>query len=437
MKSIVAIVGRPNVGKSTLFNRLTKSRKAIVDEYSGVTRDRHYGTCDWNGREFEVIDTGGYVENSDDIFEKEIKKQVLLAIEEADVILFMVDVMIGITDLDLQVARMLKKVNKKVIHVVNKTDNNESLYDANEFYKLGLGEIFPLCSLTGSGTGELLDAVISKLPAIEAGSEEDAENIPKFAIIGRPNVGKSTLINALIGAERNIVTAIPGTTRDTIFTRYTKYNHDFYLVDTAGIRKKTKVTQNIEFYSVMRSLKTIENSDVCILLIDATTGLESQDANIYHLVARNHKGIVLLVNKWDLVKKEKNITEKYTALIKEKLAPFNDVPIIYISALTKQRIFKVIEAAMEVYTNRTQKIATSKLNVFLEETIAAYSPPMVKGKIVSIKYGTQLPTHAPSFAFYCNHPQYLKEEYKRYIENRLREKFNFTGVPIKIFFRQK
>ncbi|MBN2518916.1 MAG: ribosome biogenesis GTPase Der [Bacteroidales bacterium] len=437
MKSnIVAIVGRPNVGKSTLFNRLTESRKAIVDKFSGVTRDRHYGECEWNGEIFSVIDTGGYVEHSKDIFEKEIKKQVLLAIDEADAIIFMVDVLTGITDLDEKVAILLKKGQKKIFPVVNKVDNSERLYEATEFYKLGLGEIYSISSINGSGTGDLLDAVVKSFKKKNV-KQEKVEHLPKFAIIGRPNVGKSSLLNSLIGEERNIVTPISGTTRDTIYTRYKKFDFDFLLVDTAGLRKKGKITENLEFYSVIRSIKAIENSDVCLLMIDATLGIESQDLNIFHLVVKNNKGVVILVNKWDLIIKEKNITEKYTNELKEKLAPFNDVPVHYISAITKQRIHRVLEEALIVYKNRTQKIQTSKLNKVMLEVIENYGPPMIRGKNIKIKYVAQLSTHAPSFAFYCNYPQYIKENYKRYLENQLRKNFNFTGVPVQIFFRKK
>ncbi len=437
MKSnIVAIVGRPNVGKSTLFNRLTESRKAIVDEFSGVTRDRHYGECEWNGEIFSVIDTGGYIEHSKDIFEKEIKKQVLLAIDEADAIIFMVDVLTGITDLDEKVAILLKKGQKKIFPVVNKVDNTTRHYEANEFYKLGLGDIYCISSINGSGTGDLLDSVVKSFKKKNVKNEE-IEHLPKFTIIGRPNVGKSSLLNSLIGEERNIVTPVSGTTRDTIYTRYRKFDFDFLLVDTAGLRKKGKVNENLEFYSVIRSIKAIENSDVCLLMIDATLGLESQDLNIFHLVAKNHKGVIILVNKWDLIKKEKNITEKYINDLKEKLAPFNNVPIHFVSAITKQRIHRVLEEALIVYKNRIQKIQTSKLNKVMLEATENYGPPMVRGKNIKIKYVAQLPTHAPSFAFYCNYPQYIKESYKRYLENQLRNNFNFTGVPLQIFFRKK
>jgi GTP-binding protein len=434
MGNIVAIVGRPNVGKSTLFNRLTESKEAIVDEASGVTRDRHYGVSDWNGREFSLIDTGGYVTRSEDVFGEEIRKQVLLALEEANVILFVVDVESGITDLDQAVAGMLRKMDKPVLLAVNKVDNHQRRYEANEFYKLGLGEIWPISSINGSGTGELLDALVENLSPEKPIPEEE---IPRFAIVGRPNVGKSTLINTLIGEERNIVTPIPGTTRDSILTRFSKFKHDFYLIDTAGLRKKGKVSQDLEFYSVLRSIRSIETSDVCLLLIDAQRGMESQDQHILHLIVRNRKGVVLLVNKWDLVEKDHKSVEKFTAAIREKSAPFQDIPIIFISAINKQRVYKVLETAMEVYRNRMQKLKTAPLNKFMLEAIAEHPPPAHKGKFVRIKYVTQLPTHAPSFAFYANLPQYVREPYKRYLENKLRKKFNFSGVPIQIFFRKK
>ncbi len=435
MGNIVAIVGRPNVGKSTLFNRLTGSRDAIVDEISGVTRDRHYGKSEWNGTEFSVIDTGGYVVNSDDVFEEEIRKQVLLALDEADVIIFLVDVVSGITDLDIAINKILRKTEKSVVLTVNKVDNAERQYDASEFYKLGLGEFFCISSINGSGTGDLLDAIV-KLFKKESDREED-NDIPKFSIIGRPNVGKSSLVNALIGEDRNIVTPVAGTTRDSIYTRYNKFGHDFYLIDTAGLRKKGKVNEDLEFYSVMRSIRAIEKSDVCLLMLDGERGLEAQDLNIFQLVIKNRKGIVVIVNKWDIVDKETNTAKDYEDKIRKKLAPFNDVPIVFTSAITKQRLLKVLETAIEVYKNRTQKIKTSRLNDVMLEAIERYKPPSVKGKFVKIKYVTQLPTHAPTFAFYCNLPQYIKESYKRYLENQLRLNFNFTGVPVQIFFRQK
>jgi len=434
MGRIVAIVGRPNVGKSTLFNRLIESREAIVDEVSGVTRDRNYGVSNWNGIDFSVIDTGGYVQNSDDVFEEEINKQVLLAIEEADLILFMVDVTTGIHDLDDSVASLLRRQSKKVMVVVNKVDNNERLLDATEFYNLGLGEYFPLSSINGSGTGELLDAVVKNLPEAVP---ETIPDLPRIAIVGRPNVGKSSLINSLLGEERNIVTPVAGTTRDSIYVRYNKFQHDFLLVDTAGLRKKGKVSEDIEFYSVMRAVRTIESSDICLLLIDATRGLESQDLNIMSLILKNNKGLIVLVNKWDLVEKENNITARFEKEIKEKTAPFTDYPIIFISAINKQRIHKVLELIEVVNTNRNRKISTSELNEVMLQVVAKNPPPSLKGKYVKIKYITQLPIYTPAFALFCNLPQYVKEPYRRYIENRMREKFEFTGVPIRIFFRKK
>jgi GTP-binding protein len=434
MANIVAIVGRPNVGKSTLFNRLTESRDAIVDETSGVTRDRHYGKSVWNSVDFTVIDTGGYVPSSTDIFEEEIRKQVHLAIDEADIILFLVDVTGDITDLDEAIAGMLRKVNKKVFLVVNKVDNQDRQYEANAFYSLGLGELYMISSISGSGTGELLDDVAASLSGKK--SEEELE-LPRFAIIGRPNVGKSSLINTLIGEERNIVTTVSGTTRDSIYTRYKKYNHDFYLVDTAGLRKKGKVTQDVEFYSIMRSIRTIENSDVCLLMIDATRGIEAQDVNIFNLVKRNNKGVVILVNKWDLADKNTHTVREFTDKIKEKIAPFKDVPVIFTSAITKQRVHKVLETAVKVYENRRQRVSTPKLNRLLHEILENYPPPSVKGRNVRIKYVTQLPVKTPSFAFFCNFPQYVREPYKRYLENKLRENFNFNGVPVQIFLRKK
>lgn len=436
MSNIVAIVGRPNVGKSTLFNRLIESRKAIVNETSGVTRDRNYGKSLWNGVEFSVIDTGGYVTNSDDVFEDEIRKQVHLAIEEADVILFTVDVEGGITDLDQSVANILRRINKPVFLAVNKVDNNERILDSHEFYSLGLGEdLYCISGMNGSGTGDLLDAVVASFPKKERIVLD--ENIPRFAVVGRPNVGKSSFINALIGEERNIVTEIAGTTRDSIHTRYNKYGHDFYLVDTAGLRKKAKVKEDVEFYSVLRSVRTIEESDVCLLLIDATRGVEAQDVNIFNLMLRNKRGAVILVNKWDLVEKDNHSVKKFTGQIQERIAPFTDVPVIFISALTKQRIFKALETAVEVYENRKQKVKTSELNEILLEAIEKYPPPSVKGKYIKIKYVTQLPSPTPSFALFANLPQYIKDPYRRYIENQIREHFNFTGVPIQIFFRKK
>jgi GTPase len=434
MSRIVAIVGRPNVGKSTLFNRLTDSREAIVDEVSGVTRDRNYGVSYWNGIDFSVIDTGGYVQNSDDVFEEEINKQVLLAIEESDLILFMVDVTCGIHELDTSVASLLRRVDKKVLLVVNKVDNGERLMDANEFYNLGLGDYFPLSSMNGSGTGELLDEVVKNLPEEEPGLIPE---LPRIAIVGRPNVGKSSLVNSLLGEERNIVTPVAGTTRDSIYTRYNKFQHDFLLVDTAGLRKKGKVSEDIEFYSVMRAVKTIENSDICLLLIDATRGIEAQDLNIMSLIQKNNKGMIVLVNKWDLIEKENNTTILLENDIREKTAPFTDYPILFISATNKQRIHKVLELIETVNQNRNRKISTSELNEVMLQVVKNNPPPALKGKYVKIKYVTQLPIYTPAFAFFCNLPQYVKDPYKRYLENRMREKFEFTGVPIRIFFRKK
>ncbi|WP_294142142.1 ribosome biogenesis GTPase Der [uncultured Sanguibacteroides sp.] len=435
MSNIVAIVGRPNVGKSTLFNRLVGKRKAIVNEESGVTRDRNYGKSDWIGKEFSVIDTGGYVSNSSDIFEEEINKQVILALDEADVILFVCDVELGITDLDQSFAKLLRKVDKPTYLVVNKVDNGERLYDAHEFYKLGIGEeLFPISSASGSGTGDLLDKVVSHF---SDNTIEETEHLPKIAIVGRPNVGKSSTINALIGEERNIVTDVAGTTRDTLTTRYNRFGHDFLLIDTAGLRKRTKVNEDVEFYSVMRSVRAIEDSDICMLLIDATRGMESQDLNIFHLIERNQKGVVILVNKWDLVEKDNKTLINFEKELRMRIAPFNDVQIIFTSALTKQRLLKALEAAIETYKNRSQKIKTSELNNVMLEEIENFPPPSMKGKYVRIKYITQLPTATPSFAFYCNLPQYVKEPYKRFLENKIREHWKFTGVPIQIFMRKK
>ncbi len=434
MSRIVAIVGRPNVGKSTLFNRLIDSKEAIVDEVSGVTRDRNYGMSHWNGIDFSVIDTGGYVQNSDDVFEEEINKQVLLAIEESDLIMFMVDVTCGIHEMDTSVASMLRRVDKKVILVVNKVDNGERLLDATEFYNLGLGDYFPLSSMNGSGTGELLDEVVKNLPVEEP---QIMPELPRIAIVGRPNVGKSSLVNSLLGEERNIVTPVAGTTRDSIYTRYNKFQHDFLLVDTAGLRKKGKVSEDIEFYSVMRAVRTIESSDICLLLIDATRGIESQDLNIMGLIQKNNKGMIVLVNKWDLVEKENNTTVRFEEDIREKTAPFTDYPILFISATNKQRIHKVLELVEQVNTNRNRKISTSELNEVMLQVVQNNPPPALKGRYVKIKYVTQLPIYTPAFAFFCNLPQYVKDPYKRYLENRMREKFEFTGVPIRIFFRKK
>ena len=434
MANIVAIVGRPNVGKSTFFNRLIQKRQAIVDSISGVTRDRHYGKTDWNGKEFSVIDTGGYIVGSDDIFEGEIRKQVDLAIEEANAILFLVDAQQGVTDMDMTVAKHLRKSDKPVFLVANKVDNGQIMQEAVELYALGMGDYFCISSINGSGTGELLDELIAKLPDAEA--EEDSD-LPRFAIVGRPNVGKSSFVNALVGEERNIVTDIAGTTRDSLDTHYTKFGHDFVLVDTAGVRKKKKVSEDLEFYSVMRSIRSIEYSDVCLLLIDATLGFESQDQSIFHLADKNRKGIVILVNKWDLVDKDTHTTKAYEAAIREKIAPFTDVPILFISALTKQRLLKALEIAIKVSEDRKARISTSKLNDVMLPFIEHNPPPATKGKYIRIKFCTQLPTKTPTFAFFANLPQYIKEPYKRYIENKLRESFNFSGIPLQIFFRKK
>ncbi len=433
MSNIVAIVGRPNVGKSTLYNRLTESRKAIVDDMSGVTRDRHYGVAEWTDKTFTVIDTGGYVANSEDVFEAAIREQVMIAIEEASVILFMVDVTTGITDFDDDIAKVLRKSSKPVFVVVNKVDNNQRQNDTYVFHSFGLGEIFPLSSMTGSGTGELLDEVIKHFQE----QPEDDSKLPKYAIVGRPNVGKSSLINALIGKERNIVTPIAGTTRDSIHIHYNQFGHEFMLIDTAGLRKKTKVKENIEFYSVMRTIKALEEADVVILMIDAVEGIESQDINIFHLAEKNKKGIVILVNKWDLVEKNQKTAKAFEDEIRERLAPFTDIPIIFTSVVEKQRIFKALEAASKVYENKFKKVPTSKLNDVMLPVIEFYPPPALKGKFVKIKYVTQINASSPMFAFFCNLPQYIKEPYRRFIENKLRENFDFTGVPVQIFFRQK
>jgi len=433
MSNIVAIVGRPNVGKSTFYNRLTESRKAIVDDMSGVTRDRHYGVAEWTDRNFTVIDTGGYVANSDDVFEAAIREQVIIAIEEATVILFMVDVTTGVTDLDDEIANLLRKGKKPVFVVVNKVDHGLLQSDASIFYSLGLGEIYNISSMTGSGTGELLDEVVKKFD-----DEIVPENtLPKYAIVGRPNVGKSSIINSLIGRDRNIVTPIAGTTRDSIHIHYNQYGHDFMLVDTAGLRKKTKVKENIEFYSVMRTIKALEDADVVILMLDAVEGLESQDINIFHLAEKNKKGIVIVVNKWDLIEKNTKTVKVFEDTIRQKLQPFTDVPIVFTSVTEKQRVLKVIETANAVYTNRSKKIPTSKLNDVMLPVIESYPPPSLKGKYVKIKYITQIKGVSPMFAFFCNLPQYIKEPYMRFLENKLRENFDFTGVPIQIFFRQK
>ncbi|MDG1528653.1 MAG: ribosome biogenesis GTPase Der [Polaribacter sp.] len=434
--SIVAIVGRPNVGKSTLFNRLVQRREAIVDSVSGVTRDRHYGKSDWNGKEFSVIDTGGYVVGSDDIFEDEIRKQVQLALDETDIIVFVVDVEQGITPMDSEVAKLLRKVKKPIFIAVNKVDNAMRDADAVEFYNLGLGDYHTISSINGSGTGELLDALAEIMPEPEE-VDLEKEELPRFAVVGRPNAGKSSFINALIGEDRNIVTDIAGTTRDSIDTKYNRFGFDFNLVDTAGIRKKSKVKEDLEFYSVMRAVRTIEYSDVIILMIDATRGFEGQDQNIFWLAEKNKKGVVILVNKWDLVDKETNTVRDYEAAIRKEIAPFTDVPIIFISVLTKQRIFKAIESAVTVFQNRKNRITTSKLNETMLEIIKSYPPPAIKGKFVKIKYCMQLPTPTPQFAFFANLPQYVKDSYKRFLENKMREIYDFSGVPIIIYFRQK
>lgn len=435
MSNIVAIVGRPNVGKSTFFNRLVQKRQAIVDNVSGVTRDRHYGKSDWNGQEFTIIDTGGYIVGSEDAFESEIRKQVELAIDESNVILFMVDNQIGLTDMDKEVAQLLRKSKKPVLLVVNKVDSNKNMDDTYEFYNLGFEQFFTVSSQSGSGTGELLDEVVTHF---DQGEHKDPfEGLPRVAIVGRPNAGKSTLTNALLDEERNIVTDIAGTTRDSIETLYNKFGHEFVLIDTAGMRKKGKVSEDLEFYSVMRAVRAVEECDVCVLMIDATRGIEAQDLNILFLAERNRKGIVILVNKWDLVEKETNTMKAFEAEIRNKIAPFNDVPILFISALTKQRVHKTVEVIMEVNENRNQRIKTSKLNELLLPIMEITPPPAIKGKYIKIKYVTQLPTRTPQFAFFANLPQYVKEPYKRFIENQLRKHFNFTGVPIEVYFRQK
>ncbi len=437
MGNLVTIVGRPNVGKSTLFNRLTKTRQAIVNDEAGTTRDRQYGKSEWLGQEFSVVDTGGWVVNSDDIFEEEIRKQVILAVDEADVILFVVDVMNGVTDLDLQVAHILRRAKSPVILVANKTDNGDLQYNAPEFYSLGLGDPHCISSLSGSGTGDLLDVLVSKFK--KDTSELLDDDIPRFAVVGRPNAGKSSIINAFIGEDRNIVTEIAGTTRDSIYTRYEKFGFDFYLVDTAGIRKKGKVNEDLEYYSVIRSIRAIEGADICILMLDATRGIEGQDLNIFSVIQKNSKGIVVVVNKWDLVEnKTDKVMKEFENAIRNRFAPFVDIPIIFTSALTKQRIFKVLESAREVYENRSIKISTARLNEEMLPLIEAYPPPSTKGKYIKIKYVTQLPnTHVPSFVFFANLPQYVKDPYKRFLENKLREKWKLTGTPINIFIRQK
>ena len=439
MSQLIAIVGRPNVGKSTLFNRLTRSRTAITDDTAGTTRDRQYGRVDWNGRDFSIVDTGGWVVNSDDVFESEINKQVHLAIEQADEILFVVDAMNGVTDLDDHVAEILRKSRKPVILVANKVDSNDWLYNVPEFYKLGLGEPYPVSAVNGFGTGDLLDEVVKKLPETDEAEAQHLDDIPKFAIVGRPNAGKSSIVNAFINEERNIVTDVAGTTRDSIYTRYNKFGFDFYLVDTAGIRKKNKVSEDIEYYSVIRSIRAIEASDVCILMIDATRGIESQDVSIFSLIQRNKKGLVVCVNKWDLVKDKSEVAIRhFRDTIRERFAPFTDFPIIFGSALTKQRIYKVLETAVEVYNNRKRVIPTSQLNTVMLEAIAAYPPPANKGKYVKIKYVTMLKgAQIPTFIFFCNLPQWVKEPYRRYLENKIRENWDFTGTPINVYMREK
>ena len=437
MGNLIAIVGRPNVGKSTLFNRLTKTRHAIVSDEAGTTRDRQYGKCDWCGREFSVVDTGGWVVNSDDIFEGEIRKQVLVATEEADLVLFLVDIKNGVTDLDMDVANILRRSKLPVILVANKADDGKDLYYQYDFFRLGLGDPMCISAATGSGTGDLLDLVLEKLPVVAEDEVEDG--IPRFAVVGRPNVGKSSIINAFIGEDRHIVTDIAGTTRDSIYTRYDKFGFDFYLVDTAGIRRKNKVTEDLEFYSVMRSIRAIENSDVCILMIDATRGIEAQDMNIFQLIQKNQKSLVVVVNKWDLVEdKSQKVIDTFTNAIRQRMAPFTDFPIIFSSAVTKQRIFRVLETAKEVYLHRKIKIGTSKLNEVMLPIIEATPPPSIKGKYIKIKYVSQVPdTRIPTFVFYANLPQYVKEPYKRFLENKIRENWTLTGTPINVFIRQK
>lgn len=434
MSNIVAIVGRPNVGKSTLFNRLTESRQAITDEVSGVTRDRHYGKSEWGGKEFSVIDTGGYITGSEDVFEGEIRKQVELAIDEANVILFIVDAKEGITEMDTAVVQLLRKTAKKTLLVANKTDNSTLLEEAVEFYNLGMGDYFPISSMSGSGTGDLLDELILHF---EEDPDKEEIDLPKFAIVGRPNVGKSSFVNALIGKDQNIVTDIAGTTRDSLNTRFNKFGFDFYLIDTAGVRKKKKVHENLEFYSVMRAVRAIEHSDVCILMIDATRGFETQDQRIFHIADKNKKGIVILVNKWDLIEKNTESTQQFEEQILKQISPFKDIPILFVSALEKQRLLKGLETAIEVYKNRTQKITTSELNETMLAIIEKNPPPATKGKYIKIKYCTMLPTATPTFAFFANLPQYIKETYKRFLENKIREIYDFSGVPITIYFRQK
>ena len=437
MSNLVAIVGRPNVGKSTLFNRLTQTRHAIVSDEAGTTRDRQYGKCEWTGREFSVVDTGGWVVNSDDIFEEEIRKQVTVATEEADVILFLVDVNNGITDLDSEVAGILRRSAKPVILVANKTDNNDQQYLAAEFYGLGLGDPYCISAATGSGTGDLLDLVVERLPKEDG--DDLSDQLPRFAVVGRPNVGKSSLVNAFIGEDRHIVTDIAGTTRDSIYTRFSKFGLDFLLVDTAGIRRKNKVSEDLEFYSVMRSIRAIENSDVCILMIDATRGIEGQDMNIFQIIQRNQKSLVVVVNKWDLVPdKDQRVMDTFIDAIRNRMAPFDDFPIIFASAMTKQRIFRILEAAKHVYDNRCRRVSTAKLNEEMLPLIEAFPPPSIKGKYIKIKYCMQVPeTRVPTFVFYANLPQYVREPYRRFLENKIRERWDFSGCPLNIFIRQK
>lgn len=434
--SLVAIVGRPNVGKSTLFNRLVGMRQAIVDETAGVTRDRHYGRCEWCGKEFSVVDTGGYTSGSDDVFEEEIRKQVVIAIEEADLILFMTEAASGITDYDAEIAALLRKCGKPVVTAVNKVDSGEKMYDVYQFYSMGLGEIFAISAANGGGTGDLLDEITKKLPE-DTEAEDEHPGVPRITIVGKPNVGKSSLTNALLGEDRNIVTNVAGTTRDSTSSYYNKFGHEFVFVDTAGIRKKNKVQENLEFYSVMRSIRAIEHSDVCIMMIDATTGMEAQDMNILNLIKKNRKGCVIVVNKWDLFEKDSNTLKEYTEGLRARIAPFNDVPIIFTSVLKKQRILDVMNEIAHVYENYSRRLSTSTLMDTMLPEIENYPPPMYKGKVVKIKYITQLPTKFPAFAFFCNLPQYIKEPYKRFLENKLRSHFDLTGCPIQIFIRQK
>ncbi len=435
--SLLAIVGRPNVGKSTLFNRLVGMRQAIVDETAGVTRDRHYGKCEWCGHEFSVVDTGGYTSNSDDIFEGEIRKQVVLAVEEADAVLFMVEAETGITDYDEEIADLLRRSGKPIVLAANKVDTGDKMYDVYQFYSLGLGEVWSISSANGGGTGDLLDQVVKALPKTDEVGTDDRPDLPHITIVGKPNVGKSSMTNALLGEDRNIVTPLAGTTRDSVSTHYNKFGHEFMLVDTAGMRKKTKVHEDLEFYSVMRAIRSIEYSDVCILMVDAQTGIEAQDMSIFNLIVRNKKGCVIVVNKWDTIEKDNNTMKEYKEAIMARIAPLTDIPIIFTSVINKQRILDVLNAANEVYQNFSTKISTSKLNEEMLPEIESYPPPAWKGKYIKIKYITQLPTRSPSFAFFCNLPQYVRDPYKRFLENRLREKFNFNGCPIQIYLRKK